>query len=175
MKTIKSIMSRNVEVVSPDAVLTEVAEKMKLENTGVLPVCDGNKIRGMITDRDIVIRAIADGKDPAEIKASDVMSRGVHYLFEDDDLDEAISLMRSKRVHRIVVLDKDKKLSGILSFSDFGLGTGEEDFGSSHLAAWSSLALGGLLAGLGYYFYRQGTFDEIDLKELISKYRGKAA
>lgn len=121
MQKLKDIMTREVEIIGPDADLTEIAEKMKAEDTGVLPVCDGDRIRGMVTDRDIVIRALAEAKDPAQTRASDIMSRGVFYLYDDDPIEEAAELMRTHQIRRIIVVDRNKRLCGIVSLGDLAV------------------------------------------------------
>jgi CBS domain-containing protein len=118
MKMIKDIMSRDVEVVGPSATLTEVARKMKNQEIGVLPVCDGRKLQGMITDRDIVTRAVADNKDLNRTEANEVMTRDVQYCFEDQSVEDAAEIMQKKQIRRLVILDRSKNLSGILSLDE---------------------------------------------------------
>jgi CBS domain-containing protein len=115
---ISEIMSLEPEVIAPDAKLSKVAALMKSLDVGMIPVCDGDKLRGMVTDRDIVLRGVAEGRDTRELTASDVMTPEVIYCFEDQSVDEASELMERNQIRRLVVLNRDKRLSGILSLGD---------------------------------------------------------
>lgn len=115
---LKDVMSSPVETVSPDSTIEEIALRMKSVGAGVLPVCDGEKIRGIVTDRDLVLRGIAEGKDPKATKASEVMTEGVCYSFEDEDIQQASRNMREHGVRRLVVLDRAKRLVGMVSLGD---------------------------------------------------------
>jgi CBS domain-containing protein len=123
---LKDGMTPQVEVVSPQANLIEVAQKMKRLDVGVIPVCDGEKLRGMISDRDITIRAIAEGREPKSTRAEEVMSPQVIYCFEDQDISDAAEIMGQKQVRRLVVLNREKKLVGIVSLGDVAVKTREE-------------------------------------------------
>lgn len=115
---LSDIMTRNVNVVHPDATIREAAEKMKAHDIGVLPVCDGEKIKGMITDRDIVIRAVGMGKDTRKAPVREAMTRDVAYCFEDEEVADAARVMKEKQIRRLLVLDRDKKLVGLISLGD---------------------------------------------------------
>jgi CBS domain-containing protein len=115
---IKEVMTTGVEVVRPDDTLQEAARRMKSIDVGPLPVCDGDRLLGMITDRDIIIRATAEGRDPKVTRVKEAMTPGVVYVFEDQDIEEAASLMKERQIRRLVVLDRDKRLVGILSLGD---------------------------------------------------------
>lgn len=123
---IKDVMTRNPEVIQPDETLEEAARKMKDLDVGPLPVCDGDRIIGMVTDRDVTVRATAEGKAPSEAKIRDVMTPDVHWCFEDDDVDDAARLMKEKQVRRILVVDGNKKLVGIVSLGDLAVDTRDE-------------------------------------------------
>lgn len=118
---LKDVMTAGVTVVSPDATLREAAMKMKDDDIGILPACNGIKIEGMLTDRDIVIRAIAEGKDPDICKVREVMSKEVVYAFEDQDVLEGARIMETKKIRRLIVLNSDKKLVGMTSLGDLAL------------------------------------------------------
>lgn len=118
MKTVRQIMTEDVEVISPDATLREAADRMRTRDVGPLPVCDGTRLVGMVTDRDIVVRGIAMGWDPNLAKVSDVMTREVDYCFVGDSLDRAAELMATRQIRRLVVLDDQKNLAGIISLGD---------------------------------------------------------
>ncbi len=112
------IMATNVECVRPDDTIQEAAYVMKERNIGLLPVCDHDRFVGMVTDRDIAIRAVAAGRDPKLTRVHAVMTPDVICCHEDDNLEEAARLMRERQVRRIVVLDSRKFLVGILSLGD---------------------------------------------------------
>jgi CBS domain-containing protein len=91
---------------------------MRDSDIGFIPVTDGDRILGAVTDRDIATRAIAQGRDPDSTPVREVMSREIVYIFEDQDELEAARLMQVKQIRRLVVLNRDKRLVGILSLSD---------------------------------------------------------
>ena len=115
---IKDIMTRGVEVVSPQTTLQEAAARMRSLDVGPLPVCDGDRIEGMVTDRDIVVRGIAEGRDPRTTKVSEVMTRDVVTCAESDDVKVAARTMKERQVRRLLVVDANKKVSGIVSLGD---------------------------------------------------------
>jgi len=123
---LKDIMTREVEVVHPNATLQEAADKMDALNVGPLPVCDGDRLLGMVTDRDITVRATAAGLDPKAARVRDAMTEDVIYAFEDQDVREAARLMEDKQIRRLVVLNRDKRLVGIVSLGDIATATGDE-------------------------------------------------
>jgi len=113
---VKELMEDQIVMVSPDDTLAEASKKMKSSNCGFLPVGKANKPEGVITDRDIVIRAIALGKDPAMTKVQDCMTEMVATCKNDDTLMDVASKMREHGVSRLVVLDRDNTMCGVLSF-----------------------------------------------------------
>jgi CBS domain-containing protein len=123
---LKDVMTRDVEVVHPHATLEEAAAKMDSLNIGPLPVCDGNRLVGMVTDRDITVRATAAGKDPRTTQVREVMTDDVVYCFDDDDTNEAARLMEEQQIRRLVVLDRDKRLVGIVSLGDLAVATQDD-------------------------------------------------
>lgn len=110
------LMAENPILIRPDATLKEAAEQMRNVDCGVLPVGTEDRLKGMITDRDIVIRAVAKGKDTTKEKVSDYMTHDVHFCRENDTLEQAADLMHKHNVSRLVVKDKTDQLVGILSF-----------------------------------------------------------
>lgn len=118
MKTIQDVMTRGVEVVDPNATLMQVAEKMRQFNVGPLPVCDGDRLVGVVTDRDLVVRGIAMGHDPHTSKVSSVMTEDVELIHLEASLEEAADLMKEKQLRRLLVVDDHKNLVGILSLGD---------------------------------------------------------
>jgi CBS domain-containing protein len=116
---LRQIMSTEIQVLAPDATIQQAAERMRRHDVGMLPVCDGTKILGTLTDRDITIRATAAGSDPKSTRVSDVMSSGdVCYCFEDDDVKTAAKLMGERQIRRIPVVDREKNLVGIVALAD---------------------------------------------------------
>jgi len=124
-------MTRAAEVVRPDSSLQEAARKMKDLDVGFLPVCDGERLVGTLTDRDIAVRAAAEGKDPKTTRARDTMTPEVLYCFEDQDVAEAARIMKDKQVRRLPVLNRDRRLVGILSLGDVATQTDEEVAGNT--------------------------------------------
>jgi CBS domain-containing protein len=123
---VSNIMSTDVQVIRPEASLQSAAEMMESLDVGALPVCDGTKLLGMLTDRDITIRAVAHGADPSTSSVSMAMSPDVIYCFDDDDVEEAAKLMEKRQIRRLPILNHDKKLVGILSLGDVATRTGDE-------------------------------------------------
>jgi CBS domain-containing protein/sporulation protein YlmC with PRC-barrel domain len=122
---VKDIMSRNVEVVHPEGSLWEAAQKMADLDVGMLPVRSADQLVGMLTDRDITVRATAQGRDPKTTKVHEVMTPEVVYVFEDDDVSEAARIMTEQQIRRLVVLDHSKQLVGIISLGDLAVHTGD--------------------------------------------------
>jgi CBS domain-containing protein len=114
---ISDMMTRDVEVVRPEATLREAAELMARIDVGSLPVCDGKRLHGIVTDRDIIVRGIAKGL-AVDTGVTQVMTEGVEYCFEDDDLTEVCDKMATSQIRRIPVVDRDKNLVGIVSLGD---------------------------------------------------------
>jgi CBS domain-containing protein len=116
---LKDIMTPDVACVRPGDTLQEAARRMKDLDVGPMPVCgDDDKIVGMLTDRDITIRATAEGLDPKTTKVQDAMSEDVVWCFEDQDTDDAATLMQGRQIRRLLVMSRDKRLVGIVSLGD---------------------------------------------------------
>ena len=113
---IKDVMTPHPTLISPDATLEEAAEKMQTVDCGILPVGKENKLEGIITDRDIIIRAVAEGKDPSTEIVSDYMTPKVFSCKDTDTLHDAAEQMRKHKVSRLVVKNTAGKVAGILSF-----------------------------------------------------------
>src|SRR5207247_10660519 len=102
---VKNIMTPHAECVSPQITLQEAAQKMKALDVGTLLICDNDRLAGMITDRDITVRATASGCDPAKTKVLDVLTPGIAYCYDDQEADEAAQLMKDKQIRRLPVLN----------------------------------------------------------------------
>lgn len=127
MKTLKEVMSGNVACLSPEASMQEVATKMKELDAGSIPVCENDRLIGMVTDRDIVVKGVAGGIDLKSACARDVMTTPVVYCFEDQEIGEAARVMEAKQIRRLLVLNRDKRLVGIVSLGDLSIRAGSED------------------------------------------------
>ena len=115
---VNEIMTTQVDVVSPDTTLAEAAALMARDDVGALPIGREQNLAGMLTDRDIVVRGIAQGRDPARTPVRDVMTAELIFVFEDQDVQNAAFLMSSRQVRRLPVLDRKHCLVGILSLGD---------------------------------------------------------
>ena len=114
---IRDVMTRTAHLTSPDDTLRHAAQMMKECDCGVLPVAEGDRLVGMITDRDIAVRGIADGKGP-DAKVRDAMTDEVMYCFDDEDIQQVCQNMAEIQVRRLPVVSRDKQLVGIVSLSD---------------------------------------------------------
>jgi len=115
---VREIMTTNVECVSPDTGLFNLANKMKTLDVGFIPVCENDRLVGTVTDRDIVIRGLAGGKDINTCKAREIMTNEVFWCLEDDDVKDVASRMRDKEVRRMLILNAEKRLVGVVSIGD---------------------------------------------------------
>jgi len=116
---LQDIMTKDVECVRPGDTLQEAARRMKDLDVGPMPVCgDNNKIVGMLTDRHITIRAAAEGKDPKTTKVEEAMSQEVVWCYDDQDSDDAASLMQERQIRRLLIMNHDERLVGIVSLGD---------------------------------------------------------
>ncbi len=115
---VREIMTTPAQVVDPGCSVKDLAEKMRNDDLGAIPICEGDKMLGMVTDRDIVTRAVTMDRPLGQCKASDVMSKDVAYVREDDDIDQAEKLMTSKQVRRLPVVSQDNRLVGMVTVAD---------------------------------------------------------
>lgn len=119
---ISEVMTKEVEYLPPDTSLKDAASKMRELDCGFLPVSNaqGERLSGVITDRDITVRAVAEGLDPERTKVSDIMSPHVDYCYAKDEVESATSIMSNKGIYRLVVLDdpNSKRLCGVISLGD---------------------------------------------------------
>ncbi|HMA95539.1 MAG TPA: CBS domain-containing protein [Polyangiaceae bacterium] len=117
---VHEIMTKNVKVIDSSATLVEAAEVMRDEDVGALPVGEGGRPIGMLTDRDIVVRALAEYKDPAHTTVREVITPRVTTIYADRDVNEAAELMAKDQVRRLLVIDHRQSPIGILSLGDIG-------------------------------------------------------
>jgi CBS domain-containing protein len=130
---LKEVMTPGVEVVSPEASIREAAEKMRHLDIGPLPVCDGDRLVGLLTDRDITVRAVADGRDPVTTLVREVMTPDIVYGFDDQDVQDATRLMEQYQIRRLPVLNRNKRLVGIVSLGDLAVHPGHQPLASEVL------------------------------------------
>jgi CBS domain-containing protein len=115
---LRDVMTTGVQLTDPAMRLKDAAVLMREGDFGLLPVGENDRLVGTITDRDITIRAVAEGKDPSTTTVREAMSQGVRYCFEDQTLEEAADLMSQAQVRRLPILDRDKRLVGIVALAD---------------------------------------------------------
>lgn len=118
MTRIADIMTRHVEVIQRDDTIQHAAQRMRELDVGALPVSDGEALAGMVTDRDITVRGVADGMIPQEALVSDVMTEEVRWCSEDDTVEEVMEQMGDAQVRRLAVLDADRQVVGIVALGD---------------------------------------------------------
>lgn len=115
---VKDVMHKGVEWVSPDMPVANVAKKMREHDIGAVPVGENDRLIGMITDRDITIRAVAEDKDLSKLTARDVMTSGIIYCRDTEEADDAARIMESKQVRRLPVIDENKRMVGMVAIGD---------------------------------------------------------
>lgn len=120
-QTLKEVMTPSPTCLAPTETLARAAQVMRDQDVGDVIVCTKDTISGIVTDRDIVVRAVAAGRDPAAMKLGDVASRDVVTLSPDDSIDRAVQLMREKAVRRLPVCEKGGKPVGVVSIGDLAL------------------------------------------------------
>lgn len=114
---IRDVMTRDVEVARPSDTIQQVARRMSELDTGFMPICDGRRVQGVITDRDIVIRVVAENGDPSA-PVSEYMTQQVEYAQETDALDKVTERMGDDQIRRMIVVDENKDLVGVVSLGD---------------------------------------------------------
>ncbi|RWB96779.1 MAG: CBS domain-containing protein [Mesorhizobium sp.] len=136
---VAEIMTPNVHLASPDESLQKIAKRMAVDDVGFLPVGENDRLVGTITDRDIVVRAVAEGKD-GNAMVRDVMTEDVKYCFEDEDIEHVVQNMGDIQVRRLPVLNRDKRLVGVVSLADAAL---KEDPATAGIAMSGVVVPGG--------------------------------
>jgi CBS domain-containing protein len=118
---IRDVMTQGVEIVEANASAAEAAAMMKELDVGSLPVYDGENLAGWLTDRDIAVRLVAEGRDPSNTRVSEIMTPGATYCFDDQTLDEAALLMEAQQIRRLPILNRAKELVDMLSLADLAI------------------------------------------------------
>jgi CBS domain-containing protein len=121
---LKDVMSTDVRVIGPDMTIEDAAKRMSEGDFGMMPVGENDRMIGAISDRDIAIRAIGEGKGP-QTKVREIMSTGICWAYDDDSVEHAAKLMSEHQVRRLPVVDRDKRLVGIVALGDFAVDRSE--------------------------------------------------
>lgn len=121
MTKIREIMTPDVQCIPPEENLVEAASLMRQLDVGSLPVCDGENVIGMLTDRDIVVRCIADGRDAKQCRVRDAMTPGIVWIDEDESVEDAVHLMEHHQIRRAPVMSHGRGLVGIISLGDIAV------------------------------------------------------
>jgi CBS domain-containing protein len=139
MHQIKDIMSRDVKVISPDATIEEAAKCMRDGDFGMMPVGENDKMVGAISDRDIAVRGVAMGFD-GKTKVRDVMSQGICWAFDDEPVERAAEIMSEQQIRRLPIVNRDKRLVGILALGDIAVDKAEKEPAAEALSCISEHA-----------------------------------
>ena len=115
---VADLMTHDPQPIGPDDTLRRAAQLMDALNVGVLPVCDGERLVGMLTDRDIVVRATAAGLAPDDATVGDIMTADLRWAYDDEEVEEAEQMMRATQIRRLPVLNRQRRLVGMLSLGD---------------------------------------------------------
>jgi len=115
---VRDAMHGKVEWAQPTETVQSLAKRMRQLDIGSIPIGENDRLIGMVTDRDIAVRAVADGRDPSQLTAREVMSEGIVYCRDDEDLEDAVRIMEQKQIRRLPVIDDKKRMVGILSLGD---------------------------------------------------------
>ena len=128
---VRDAMTGTVDTISPATTVLEAARRMRDDDIGAIPVAENDRLVGMVTDRDLVVRSLADAHDVATTSVSDAMSSGVLYCFDDQSGKEVLEMMEKQQVRRMPVVDHDKNLVGIVTLGDLAVEGDEEKAGDA--------------------------------------------
>lgn len=131
---VREAMHQGARWVSPETTVPELARLMREHDIGAIPIGDNDRLIGMVTDRDIVCRALADGRDPRTLTARQIMTPGIVFCRDEEDLDDAARIMEEKQIRRLPVIDGNKRMVGFLSLGDLAE-AGSRDLGGEVLHA----------------------------------------
>jgi len=118
---LRDVMTAKIEDIPADATLMQAAKKMKLLDIGAIPVSDNDRLVGIITDRDIAVRAVAEGRDPKRVPVREAMSRDICFCYEDQSVESAAKLMEEKQIRRLPVFDRSERPIGMVSLGDLAV------------------------------------------------------
>jgi CBS domain-containing protein len=123
---LRDMMTARIEDISADATLMQAAEKMRLLDIGAIPVRENDRLVGMITDRNITVRAVAEGRDPKKMAVREAMSPDICFCYEDDSVESAAKLMEEKQIRRLAVYDRSERAIGVVSLGDLAVRNGDD-------------------------------------------------
>ncbi len=124
---VKDIMTNKPQLIGPETSLCEAAQLMEQLDFGFLPIFEGDRLIGMVTDRDLAIRGTAQGLDPKTTPVNQVMTQKVLYVFETDDVEDALKNMQDQQIRRLIVLNDKKRLTGVISLGDCAKKSGNDE------------------------------------------------
>ena len=124
---IQEIMTRDVVTIRPGASVREAARTMSERDVGLLPVCKGGRVLGLLTDRDITVRAIAEGLDPRKTEVQEIMTTDVYFCYGHEDVQDAVESFEKKQIRRLIILNRKKALMGVLSIGDLAVDSGDNN------------------------------------------------
>ncbi len=128
---VKEMMHKGVKWVSPDTPVTAIAKQMEQYDIGAIPVGENDRLVGMVTDRDIAVRALANGKDVSKLTARKVMTKGVVWCRDNDSAAKAVRLMETKHIRRLPVINENKRMVGMLSLGDISHAVSQKTAGEA--------------------------------------------
>ncbi len=130
---IQEIMTKDVVCIEPSLPIAKAAEKMRHLDVGFLPICENDKLTGAVTDRDITIRSVAQGRDPRLAPVREIMTQEIFYCYDDEDVERVAEYMKENEVRRIVILNREKRLVGVVSLGDIAKTQGEQSLAGETL------------------------------------------
>jgi CBS domain-containing protein len=132
-RRLRDVMTRDVKTIPPSAAVDEAASLMKSLNVGAIPVCNGQRLEGMVTDRDIVLRVVAEKRDPRTTKVEQAMTPRMIHGYEDQDVEDAAKVMQKEQIRRLPVVNHDKQLVGIVALGDLAVKVAAYEIGGETL------------------------------------------
>jgi CBS domain-containing protein len=130
---VHEIMTKDVVFIDPTLPIAKAAEKMRHLDIGFLPVCENDRLTGTVTDRDITVRSVAQGRDPRLAPVREIMTQEIFYCYDDEDVERAAEYMKENEVRRLVILNRDKRLVGVVSLGDIARTQGEKELAGETL------------------------------------------
>jgi CBS domain-containing protein len=130
---VQEIMAKDVECIGPETPISKAAQKMRERDIGFLPVCDNDRLIGTLTDRDITIQSVAQGRDPRLAPVREIMNPQVFYCYEDEEIEKVGQYMQEKEVRRMVILNRQKRLVGVMSLGDIARASGAKQLAGETL------------------------------------------
>ena len=139
MTQIKDVMTPNMKWMAPDSPVSQVAQQMRDMDVGFMPLAENDRMIGMVTDRDITVRAIAEGKNPENTPAREVMTAKTYYCYDDQDIEDVCNNMGEIQVRRLPVVNRDKRLVGIVSLGDLAQSASRPNVGQTQQQITSAI------------------------------------